>query len=745
MNNKFLLVFCLLISSLFLNSVNIIAQAADSRIDIYNPNMKLLEFLVKLEIDSIRKVNFLKPLYNDSICFLAAREQGEFLLDYDDITHYQEKNPAKRSPQDRANFFGAKGYRVGENIVKLYVDIPFLYSMGAIQMKNVMIRTYEETAKFIVQAWIHSAEHYINILSPLYNVTGIFAVFNEDDRSLICVQVFAAVDKNYHLKSYPSVFPYQKFVPSSDSVLFSDTTDEQNCNFNNAWNLSLEIDHSNPDSTGDLGNIVSNCFVLYKDHDLYINFGLYDKTAKLFKGEYDGLALEIVPAQIYYCKNQAWEEYEFPENCPVKGMITKPVYRDKLLKKNYQLKDVDMDQKYLIPMAGSIPDRDPDSFETNILIIKDRKIWRIIQTHHLCGKLPVLNILPGLYTGMYPQQNIYLDSLSNHPAAETNPMDTSSANTEILTRLISEYNHIYREFLLSCDKNEYNCPGDTAYVKMDSIQKYLFRMYLEQKIDFDRIRSLPVLIRDKSGEPARNQPFGKLYYDRIMFEFIHEQLEFSNDSLFNILSMLKKFRNPLPEVLYNYWVLNIRLHRQNIEANFSPALQREIVDVIDRSRGTIPGNFLDSLALFYHFTRITKSYQSDLIDIRQVFKSLEFMYDFYMEHQVSVAERIKIARLFIAFRMYNLAFQLLEPVVKSHSFHKEAFILYLKLYYSGMIGVSTSEDYYSQLIEASNYLTDEEWLGLFEGPCRINFQNLNYKPLRMLYCAKKRALEINGN
>ncbi len=724
-----------------LNSASLSAQSPDSRIDIYNPNMRLLEYLVKLEIDSIRRNNFLKPLYNDSICFLAAKDQGEYLMDYDEISHFREENPAKRSPQDRADFYGAKGYRVGENIVKLYVDMPFLYSKGAIKMRNVMIRTYQETARFIVQAWVNSAEHYVNILSTLYDVTGIFAVFNEDNRSLICVQVFADVDSSYRLKSYPSVFPYDKIITGTETLQFSDTEGGQNCNFNNAWGLDLMGDSRDLDSSKVLNNILSNCFVILKDHDLFINFGLYNAAIKLFGGENDGLALEMVPEDIYSCRNQNQAVHDFPENCPVKGMITRPVFRDKILKKNLQFKDIHSNQKFLIPLAGILPDVNLDSFETNILVIKNKKIWRIIQTHHLCGNMPEVNLLPRVYPGDQPEHDKFEDSIflaaNSTTGYNINPTDT-------ISWMISEYNRIFEDFLSSCGQDANNCEGDSEYNQLNSIQYYLLRKYQQAEIDYSRIRSLPALITDDQGNLTRYQPFGKLYYDRVMFEYTHNPSEMTGDRLLNILAMLKKLRNPLPEVLYNYWALDIRMQHKSVSDNFTPATLREIADVIDRSRGIVPQNYLDTLTLFYHFTKIHDSYQNELIDLRQIYKSMDFIYNFYSANNISVDDKVKIARLFILFRLYNFAFQLLEPVIQSNSFYKEAYILDLKLYYSGMIVNPSLKEYYSRLIEASDFLTDKEWTGLFEGPCRINFQNLNYKPLRMLYCAKKRNMELSN-
>jgi hypothetical protein len=83
------------------------------------------------------------------------------------------------------------------------------------------------------------------------------------------------------------------------------------------------------------------------------------------------------------------------------------------------------------------------------------------------------------------------------------------------------------------------------------------------------------------------------------------------------------------------------------------------------------------------------------------------------------------------------------PAAGFHPYNKEAFVLYLKLYYSGLITLGNETEYYENILKASDILPTEEWLGLFQGSCRINFQLLDYEPLRNLYCAKKISLELN--
>jgi hypothetical protein len=49
---------------------------------------------------------------------------------------------------------------------------------------------------------------------------------------------------------------------------------------------------------------------------------------------------------------------------------------------------------------------------------------------------------------------------------------------------------------------------------------------------------------------------------------------------------------------------------------------------------------------------------------------------------------------------------------------------------------------YQPLFEAAGWLSPQDFCSLFETHDRINFQVLNYEPLRNLYCRKKALLPI---
>jgi hypothetical protein len=230
----------------------------------------------------------------------------------------------------------------------------------------------------------------------------------------------------------------------------------------------------------------------------------------------------------------------------------------------------------------------------------------------------------------------------------------------------------------------------------------------------------------------------------MIFKYIHLKSALPDTAFQRINDMMRNFRNPLPIVQYNYYAMLIRNMNGNITPNISLANLREISSIIQRIEGRIPPSYIDSLRIFYHFQRILKYYADGMFDYRRMYSSLEYIFNYYKGHDLSPDARVTLAKFYIHFRLYDFAYETILPAAGFHPYYKEAFILYLKLYYSGLVRIINNNDYYENILNASDILSTEEWLGLFEGSCRINFQLLDYEPLGDLYCVKKRNLQLKN-
>ena len=738
--------------SLIFISLHSLCQEPSDKIDLYYPNIPLLEHLIKSGIDSLRKMNYLPLLHNDSICYLAARDHGQYLMDVEDIRHFQNDS-SKKTPQNRVEYYGAKGYHAGENIAKIYLQTPFSYQVGVARPRTMSVSTYAEAADFVVNAWVNSAEHYINILSDFYDVTGIAAILNEDERSLICVQVFAEVDSNYTFEAHPLIFPYDKFVPGQEILAEENIPEQKDCN-KRTWNIEAP---ENDEETVFFNNLVGSSphwNVIYVNRDVYLNMGKYESAAKLFSSKYDGLALEIIPFNTYGCSSssKSLSSSNVSNDCLFSGEVTKPIYSDRLFRKKLDTRRSNSrDLNNFIPFAGRIPEKTPEPYEVNVIFLKNNKLYKIIQSHHLCGEVPDHLIKIPLYTEDSVSSEGF--TYSSEPDLDTIDIESFSLNVSAYpfsklasgsdSLAVTEYLQLFS--LLSGIRQTQQDTGilmNHIYSRMDSIQNYLFGRFLENQIDFEMIDQLPALMKDDEGYYERYQPLAQLYYNRIIFKYNHLKDEFPDTEFLKINEIMRNFRNPLPVVQYNYYAILINNMNGEITRNISLANLREISDVIQRIKGKISQNYLDSLSVFYYFQRILKYYADGMFNYRRLYPSLEYIHNYYANHYLSPDGRVKLAKFFIHFRLYDFAFDIIQPAAGLHLYFKEAYVLYLKLYYSGLVHLDDVTDYYEMILDASDILPTEEWLGLFQDSCRINFQLLEYKPLRDLYCAKQRGLEM---
>lgn len=121
---------------------------------------------------------------------------------------------------------------------------------------------------------------------------------------------------------------------------------------------------------------------LYIDKDGYIYLKYHDLKAfkRLFKKPKDGIMIDVVQRDQY--KNPAYNIYD--NNLFTKGVITKPVYGDKLLKNN-RIKDEAPTKGKKAKKAGSIdtkiarfPNNIKGDYEMNLIILQDGQVCKTI-------------------------------------------------------------------------------------------------------------------------------------------------------------------------------------------------------------------------------------------------------------------------------------------------------------------------------------------------------------------------------
>lgn len=174
----------------FAFSILFILESHSQEISSNSFNRKLLEQLIKTKIDSVRNKNKKGDLLNDSILYLAANHHANYLLENNTLSH-TEKNGKQKTPQARAEFFGAKNYLVGENVAFTYMKVNVKDKKGKFHIN----KTYEDLANDFVDMWIHSQGHFNNIVHSDYTLTAVAIAFNEKTNKVYAVQNFAWISK----------------------------------------------------------------------------------------------------------------------------------------------------------------------------------------------------------------------------------------------------------------------------------------------------------------------------------------------------------------------------------------------------------------------------------------------------------------------------------------------------------------------------------------------------------------------
>ncbi len=351
-------------------------------------DQKKLEHLVKTKIDDFRQSKGLNILVNDSILFIAAQDHAQYLDGEKTITHYQ-KIASKKTPQNRADFYGAINYQVGENIVEVSLD-----------------GSEENIAQQMVTAWLNSPGHYANIVTADYDLTGLAIHYNSKKKTVVAVQKFAIVNQFYVIENNKSLFPFAEEVPKkiADQFVTSLPKKHKRHAYGIKTKKKKEICENSNSSIFSNANIELNA----KGDSLYIGIKkrALSKVKNYFKKKKDGLTLEFVMFKYNYsCDIRDNTKIPTRRNgrCEFDGPIIEPTYKASILEQikdredYYRLKRIRLHREECIWInLGKFPEKvKGEKFEINLLVLKKNRVCNIVSTHSACGK-KMVNPLPKL-------------------------------------------------------------------------------------------------------------------------------------------------------------------------------------------------------------------------------------------------------------------------------------------------------------------------------------------------------------
>lgn len=297
-----------------------------------------LEHLIKVKIDSVRAHYQCPKLVNDSILFIAARHHAQYMNLGKNLTHYESESKHFKTPQDRADYYGAQHYRVGENVLSTPINT---------QLTNKKNRTFDlsqldQLATSIVEGWVNSPGHFKNIITPSYNITGVSLALDFKNQELYACQKFAQVNFKYQFSENPELFPYSGYTQPPITSSFEGIPNTLSWHKHD-WKIEhgaqqdcascLQAISSKPPITL---QVIRGNFVLKIENADYVKQLLINRK--------DGFAIEIVTFNDYVCGNPAYYEKPSRRNgqCQLNGRVLQPVYSAELIKgfkKRKRIKD----------------------------------------------------------------------------------------------------------------------------------------------------------------------------------------------------------------------------------------------------------------------------------------------------------------------------------------------------------------------------------------------------------------------
>ncbi|NOQ72886.1 MAG: hypothetical protein GQ574_12835 [Crocinitomix sp.] len=383
-------------------------QSATSQIEPGNVNIKYLEHLVKTKVDAVRKAHDCKPLINDSILYIAAQHHASYMVENNRLSHFENDKAQFKTPQNRAVYYGAVNYSVGENVLKTTANATVKNKKG----KKYNTNTYEGLANSIVDGWVNSPGHFKNIIKAEYQITGL--AITEKDGKIYACQKFATVQYKFEFEEPAAMFSYSNYKSKPVAKSFAGIQ-AQLIPHKYEWRLK----HDKLEKCESCNELVKftpfitlrqerGNFILRVENSAYLQQLIQDKK--------DGLAVEIVTYNDYACGNPAYYTEPSRRNGQLKtnGRILKPVYKKDLLKgfkkrkrkKNMrflpflfgadsikfknrisQFKMAKYDSEYFEMKIGKVPKNINGLYAHNLLYIQENQICHVDYFTGYCGEL----------------------------------------------------------------------------------------------------------------------------------------------------------------------------------------------------------------------------------------------------------------------------------------------------------------------------------------------------------------------
>lgn len=348
------------------------------KIDYKNIDFDYLEHLIKIGIDSLRTEKGLQSLYYDSILYLAAKDQADYILNTSNFGHYQVHNNTKETPHKRITYYGGDYLVTAENVAKIFLYIPLKSNVHG--GTSIQVQDYKQAAKEFVIGWRNSKGHYKNIIHPEFNITSISVSYNSKTQALYAVQTFGKTYRKLDNQDIKSSVP----KPENNFAYVAPKLHKKH-----AWGIKSGVNAKSKERYQKLKQTyLSDLKLLVRNDSIYIQFASLNSSRLFFQDKKDGLTLEFIPFK-HYTSDSVYYTRPSRRNgaCIFNGFVKKPLYKKELYDLIKQQRKSRKSQNLIINF-GKIPANiQNDLFEINLLVLDNNQILDNISFKHLQGNL----------------------------------------------------------------------------------------------------------------------------------------------------------------------------------------------------------------------------------------------------------------------------------------------------------------------------------------------------------------------
>lgn len=542
----------------------IIGSTLSGQITEKNLNKEYLEHLIKVKIDSVRSFYKCPELVNDSILYLAATHHSAYMTNKNELTHVENNTTEFKTPQDRANYFGAVNYGVGENVLMTPINT---------QIKNKKDRLFNvnninELATSIVEGWVNSPGHFKNIITPSYNITGVSVNLDFQNQRLYACQKFAKVNYKYSFSENSVLFKYSGYQEKPVTTSF-DGIDNTLQEHRHLWKIKhgvsndcsscLQVIKSKPPITL---RVERRNFILKVEDSKYVE--------QLLKNKKDGFAVEIVQYEDYMCGNPSYYEKPSRRNgqCQLNGKVLPPIYSKDLLK-GFKKRKRNADFKFLSYLFTKSETSFFRRFYTSNFEKYSSKYFEI-----------KLGKVPKDVNGYWNHNLIYLQN-------------NKICNVDYFTGYCGEVFHdsVFTEYVIPVFDTSYHFELDTGYLKREfRYQQTAHHFPKEELVTYlDSVKSTNykidlILVVSRSsieGDSIKNVAYRTKRSDEFQ-KILSSRLDSSVEVEYKLSDSWKEFKQ---EIETNSELLFLKeIEKKEIEKRLKNGLTDSIVKTLENQR-----------------------------------------------------------------------------------------------------------------------------------------------------------------